>query len=85
MKVQMLKMHGKYDFTVIRDTEKDWTEQYTLYIHKYKLNQYGYRTKRKYLVDRCSDMKMCLAWIMDILNDERILENAISAKQILAS
>ncbi len=85
MKIQMLKMHGNYDFTVILDTEKDWTEQYSLYIHKYKLNQYGYSTKRKYLVDRCSSMDTCLAWIMDIRRDYNALKGAISAKQILAS
>lgn len=85
MKVQMLKMHGKYDFTVIKDTEKDWTEQYALYIHKRKLNQYGYCTKRKYLVCRCSSMDTCLAWIMDIRRDDNALKDAINAKQILAN
>ena len=85
MKIQMLKMHGKYDFTVIRDTEKDWTDQYSLYIHMYKPNKYGYYTKRKYLVDRCASIDTCLAWIIDIRRDKRSLEGAISAKQILAS
>ena len=85
MKVQMLKMHGKYDLTVIKDTEStDYTTQYALYIHTYKMGKDGYRTKRKYLVDRCASMEMCLAWIMDILKDDRCLANCISAKKLMA-
>ena len=85
MKIQKLKMSGEKEFTVIIDTKRDWTEQYELYIHIWKPNKNGVYTKRKFLVDRCSSMKMCIAWIMDILNNEDILKNAISAKQILAS
>ena len=85
MKVQKLKMEGEKKFTVIMDTERDWTEQYAIYIHLWRPNKNGVYTRRKYLVDRCHSMKMCLAWIMDILSDDKILANAISAKQILAS
>ena len=85
MKVQMLKMNGAKTFTVIMDTEKEWYVQYSLYIHLWKANKNGVYTRRRYLIDRCPSMKMCLAWIMDILNDDDMLKNAISAKQILAS
>ena len=85
MKIQMLKMNGDKRITVVLDTKRDWTECYEIYIHIWKPNKNGVYTRRKYLVDRVSSMKMAVAWIADILNDDRVLENAISAKQILTA
>ncbi len=85
MKVQMLKMNGRTQFTVINDTDNDCSTQYLLYVHLWRQGRNGYRTRRKYLVAKCPDMKQCLAWIMDILRDESVLRNAISAKKIYAS
>lgn len=86
MKIQMLKMNSdyKYNFTVIKDTEREYPEQYALYIHMRKLNKDGYYTTRRYLVDRVWNMSACLAWIMDIMDNEKSLVDAISAKQILS-
>lgn len=79
MKVQVLKMKGRDDFTVVHDTDNN---RYGLYIHVWKPNGNGVYTKRKYLVDWCRKMEDCLAWIIDILRDRSCLSRAISAKKI---
>lgn len=73
MKIQVLKMTMPESFTVIHDTERDYTEQYEIYFHDWMPNQYGYYTKRKYLVDRVRTMSQALATIHDILIDKNNL------------
>lgn len=71
------------EFTVIYDNEGAYSGQYAIYYHPWKVGRNGYYTKRKYLVYRVWSMQMCLAWIMDILNNPDCLANSISAKQII--
>lgn len=78
MKMQVAKIRDREEFTIIYDSEADSNNKYSLYYHTWRQNKNGVYTKRRYLVDKVVSIDMCLAWIMDILNDEKNLQDALS-------